>query len=213
MKLLDENFRNIDRKWIAIEKYKDIKKINKALKLELDDALTLAYVYIDSEKGISFRILGNIFHEDDSLHVSDNYLTNDYVLNGDLIKKISFQLVNDETKKVIDNLDIIEKDIDSKYYNKASILEARGLAILDQFRHELFPDDLELYFESNKKSELIWGRTQVYSSDKNILACKLLSDSNINKDYKKDAFVFVKIVKDKKDIDIVIDKLADVKSH
>ncbi len=212
MRLLDESFRNLDKKWIAIEKEKYIKKINKVLNLDLEEAVILAYIYIDHERGLCARLVGNIYHEDKSLYIEDKFITKDVVIYNDILKKIKFSLVNDSTIKKIINLDVIEKEIADKYYSNLPILEVRGLKIIDEFRHELYPDDLELYFEFNKNSELIWGRALVYSKEKNILACRLLNDSKINKEYKKGTYVFVKVIKKKKDIDIVIDTIANIKN-
>ena len=211
MRIVDDSFRNIDQKWIAIEKSKDINKLNKQFKLELDDNLILAYLYIDHNNGLAARLIGNIYNEDNTLSIDDKFLTEDIIIYSDILKKIKFDIVEDNTKNAILNTDVIENDVKIKYYNKPSIIESRSLNDIDEFRHDFFPDDLELYFERNKKSELIWGRIEVYSKEKGILACKLLNDSKIDENYKKDAYVFVKIIKDKNDIDVVIDALANIK--
>lgn len=213
MQLLDISFRDLNQKWIVIERWKDIKRLMKNLDIDLEDAIVLAYLYIDHEKGICARVLGNISFENHQLLLNDSFLEKDYIIEHDLLKKIKFEIVDDETKSKIKNIDVIESNILEKYYNKPSILESRELTDIDEFRHEFFPDDLELYFEKNKKSELIWGRIEVFSKEKEILACKLLNDSNIDEQYKKDVYVFVKIVRNKKDIDVVIDTIANIKSR
>lgn len=211
MKILNENFRDIDRKWIAVERWKDLNRISKAIKEELDDAVILAYIFIDHEKGICAKVIGNVEFENKELTVDSKFIDKDYIIYSDTLKKIKFEIVDDKTIKAIKGLNLIKEGIYDTYYNKPSIIKARKLEDLDQFRDEFSPDDLELYFEKGKESELIWGRVEVYSKEKNILACSLLNDSKIDKDYKKNSYVFVKIIKDKKDTDIVIDALANIK--
>ena len=164
MKLFDCDFRELDRKWIAVSKWKDIKRIGKKYKLELVDILS----------------------------------------------KIKFQMIDNSLLNHLKEKEMIEQKINVAYYQDENILNARNVDIIDEWRHETNPDDIELILITDKKEEFIWGKLELFSKDR--LICRLLDDSKYNNHYKKGETVLASIVKNKKDADIIIQYLVEKKN-
>lgn len=211
MKIKYLDFRQLDRKWLILDKWKDIKKLSKVFKYDFEDAPLLIYSFIDHNNGITIKIVGNVYREiDKSLSINNELIDKDFTTHDDYISNFKIVFLEKDISSKILNLNKIEDSIELKYYNKDSYNITRDDKRFDEFRNECFPDDLELFLETNKKGELLWGRIKIYSKEKDILVCELLEDSKNNKDYKKESFVMVKVVTNKKSIDLVIDALANV---
>lgn len=192
MKLKKFAFRDIDRKWILIDDDKDIKKVNKLgnLKLSLDPVLGL--IYIDHEKGLILRIVGNVYKDKNGYSFNDEFI-NEKIINIPIDKKINFDItiLNDKVASCINSTKAIDKQIDIFYTNQA-IVESRKMKCLDKFRHKYFPDDIELYNKKEKKEEIIWGRIIDCSLDSNIVVCSLLDNSLIDKKYSENTLVMAR---------------------
>ncbi len=211
MKLFDCDFRELDRKWIAVSKWKDIKRIGKKYKLELVDALVLIYLYIDHEKGICGYLIGNLYHDSKNLlQIEEDYMEHMIILEDDILSKIKFQIIDNSLLNHLKEKEMIEQKIDVAYYQDENILNARNVDIIDEWRHETNPDDIELILITDKKEEFIWGKLELFSKDR--LICRLLDDSKYNNHYKKGETVLASIVKDKKDADIIIQYLVEKKN-
>lgn len=210
MRLFDFEFRELDRKWIIINRWKDIKRIGKTLKLELEDALVLAYLYIDHEKGICAYFLGNMFHDKERLLQIDNsYLEHMIILEDDILSKIKFEIIDEKLLNHLKEKKMIEQKINLAYYQNENLLKTREIDIIDEWRHPTSPDDLELTLNTDKKTELLFGKIELFSKDRFI--CRLLTDSKNNPKYHQGKTVLAKIITNKKDIDIVIQYLVEKK--
>ena len=211
MKLYDCSFRELEKKWVVVNKWKDIKRIGKKYRLELVDALVLIYLYIDHEKGLCGYLVGNLYHDSkELLQMDTTYLEHMIVLEDDILSKIKFQIIDDSLLNHLKEKDIIEQKIDIAYYNDENILNARGEEQLDEWRNESNPDDIELLLITDKKEEFIWGRLELFSKDR--LICRLLDSSKTNEHYKKNDTVLASIVKDKKTFDIIIQYKVEKKN-
>ena len=174
MKLFDCDFRELDRKWIAVSKWKDIKRIGKKYKLELVDALI--YLYIDHEKGICGYLIGNLYHDSKNLlQIEEDYMEHMIILEDDILSKIKFQIIDNSLLNHLKEKEMIEQKINVAYYQDENILNARNVDIIDEWRHETNPDDIELILITDKKEEFIWGKLELFSKDR--LICRLLDDS------------------------------------
>lgn len=203
MRLFDFDFRELDRKWISVSKWKDIKRIGKKYRLELEDALVLIYLYIDHEKGICGYLLGNLFLDpDNTLHIDSKYMEHMIILEDDILSKIKFNIIENGLLNNLIEKEKIEKQINLAYYQDENVLNTRSLEILDEFRHTTSPDDLELLLNTNNKEEFLWGKVQIYSKDR--LICRLLTDSKYDSTYVSGTLVLANYVQNKKDTTIVI---------
>ena len=211
MKLFDYSFRELEKKWVVVNKWKDIKRIGKKYKLELVDALVLIYLYVDHEKGLCGYLAGNLYHDSkELLQMEETYLDHMIILEDDILSKIKFQVIDDNLLNHLKDKDIIEKKIDIAYYNDTNIINARGEEQLDEWRNEANPDDIELLLITDKKEEFIWGKLELFSKDR--LICRLLDNSKNNEHYKKDDMVLASIISDKKTSDIIIQYKVEKKN-
>lgn len=205
MKLDNLSFRKLDQKWIAIDRKKDIKKINKILKRDFSYEPILGYVYISHEKGIVIRIVGHVTKENNQYFLEEEVLKNklDIVYDEKINFHITF-LLEDVTKNIKGTKEV-ENDIKVFYENNA-IIDSRKEEILDDFRHEYFPDDLEILLTTKDDEEYLWGRIDAYSPKHKVIVCTLISDSIYNEEYKEGTQVFVKVEENNKDTILKIDK-------
>ncbi len=205
MKLDKLSFRELDRKWFAISRKKDIKKVNKVLKQRFSDEPILGYLYIDHDNGMIIRIAGHVIKE------KNDYLLEDEVIKKELTipydEKINFDITflpEDVTKNIKGSTQI---EIEcQKFYENEAIINSRKEEILDNFRHEYYPDDVELLLVTKEDEEFLWSRLEAYSPKHKVAVCTLLSDSVYNKEYKEGIQVFSKIEEEKKDVILKIDK-------
>jgi hypothetical protein len=200
-------FRELDRTWIAFDKKKEIKKIAKMLKFHYEDGILLGYSYISHEEGLKIKIAGFIVKEDQFYFLDSEILHKDLTIS--FHKKLNYHVVKvpEGVTDKIQDTKIIENDV-ANYYQKASLIEARKLENIDEFRDEVFIDDIEILLKNKKKEEYLWGRIEDCSTQNMIFVCSLLEDSKINPKYKKDTLVLVKMEGKKKDFELVIDGIV-----
>lgn len=204
MKISKYKFRDIDKKWILIDRPKDIKKIKKKNKIDLSLDPVLGIIYIDHDMGLTIRILGNIYKENSEYLFLDKFI-NENIINIRIDKKNDFNItiLNDKVVEGINNTLAINKQIDV-YYSKKAIIESRKMEYLDIFRHKYFPDDIELYNKKDDDDEIIWGRIIDCSINDKIVICELLDNSLIDEKYKEHTLVMAKYEETKNDEAIVI---------
>lgn len=204
MKISKYKFRDIDKKWILIDRPKDIKKIKKKNKIDLSLDPVLGIIYIDHDMGLTIRILGNIYKENSEYLFLDKFI-NENIINIRIDKKNDFNItiLNDKVIEGINNTLAINKQIDV-YYSKKAIIESRKMECLDIFRHKYFPDDIELYNKKDDDDEIIWGRIIDCSINDKIVICELLDNSLIDEKYKEHTLVMAKYEETKNDEAIVI---------
>lgn len=205
MQLDKLTFRELDQKWIAIDRKKDIKKINKRLKKKFSYEPIIGYIYIDHENGIGIRIGGHVIKENNHYSLEEEVVKEQ--LKIEYNEKINFHvtILNDDIASAIKGSTQIEIDC-QKYYEDQAINDSRKEEILDEFRHEYYPDDLEVLLTTNKDEEFLWTRINAYSPKHKVAVCTLISDSLYNKDYKESLQVFAKIEEDGKNIILKLDK-------
>ena len=204
MKISKYKFRDIDKKWILIDRPKDIKKIKKKNKIDLSLDPVLGIIYIDHDMGLTIRILGNIYKENSEYLFLDKFI-NENIINIRIDKKNDFNItiLNDKVVEGINNTLAINKQIDV-YYSKKAIIESRKMECLDIFRHKYFSDDIELYNKKDDDDEIIWGRIIDCSINDKIVICELLDNSLLDEKYKEHTLVMAKYEETKKDEAIVI---------
>ena len=139
----------------------DVKLLN-VVDLKLDVPF-YGVIYIDHEKGISLRILGD---EENNLIVGIPY-----ILRYDDIKNIDVVEVEDyKDKKLVDKM--LEP-----YYSDSHILDIRNITELDKYRLRSNPDTVLVNFNKDTNTEQIWCRIMGSTSDG--LVCGLLTDSSL----------------------------------
>ncbi|MBR2711377.1 MAG: hypothetical protein IKE89_02790 [Bacilli bacterium] len=158
MKVIDFNFRDIDKMIIQLDDVKLLDKVD--LKL---DVPYYGVIYIDHEKGISLRILGD---ENNNLIVGVPY-----ILRYDDIKNIEVVEVEDYKNK-----ELVLKMLDP-YYSDSHIIDIRKIVELDKFRLRSNPDTVLVNFNKDNDTEQMWCRVMGSTSDG--LVCGLLTDSNL----------------------------------
>lgn len=208
MKLNKLTFRDVDQKWVAIDSKKDIKFISKKIKHEFEESPILGYMYIDHDKGIFIKIVGNVIKDfgkyyleedlidiDTSIKITDHINFDVTILENNVIESIKF------TDQIINQF--------NELYNKKAIVESRRIENIDDFRHDDYIDDVELLLtHKNKKSERIWGRIEDCSKENLVFVCTLLGSSKYNKNYKEGTMVLVKLEQDKKETNLKINSIV-----
>lgn len=158
MKIIDFNFRDIDKMIIQL----DDTNILKVIDLKLDVPF-YGVIYIDHEKGISLRILGD---DNNNLIVGIPY-----ILRYDDIKNVEVVEVENFKYK-----ELVDKMLDP-YYSDSHIIDIRNIAELDKYRLKSNPDTILVNFNKENDTEQIWCRIMGSTSDG--LVCGLLTDSNL----------------------------------
>ena len=184
MLIKDENFRNLYRKPILIKDKEFAHEIARSIQIDSiwEDGLSgeelgqklksmkideninsiLAIAYIDHSAGMSFHVL--------TTAISDNG-------TADIIKRNDFQAmincrkgqVNNFEFDYLENIDVNDDfsmdhykrsvEIANSYFVSEDIEALRFLDMLDDSRHEDFPDDVEvLFFKEGLQAEKMWVR-------------------------------------------------------
>ena len=77
MKIKDLGFRELDRHYYFVENLKNVKRIYRKLRIKNDINPILVFSYINHEKGVQFRVLGNIV-------INDNYINSNKIFSIDM---------------------------------------------------------------------------------------------------------------------------------
>ena len=170
MKIIDYNFREIDKEIIKIEDKSILDKLNLDLNIPF-----YGIIYIDHKNGISLRILG-----DD--HKS--LLTEIYVLRYEDIRNLDVMFLEDYHDK-----ELVLKMINS-YYLDSDINKVRDIELLDKYRLKSNPDILLVSIDKDNDTEEIWSLVMGYSNDG--IVCGLLKDSKLYDNLLRGSTVVVK---------------------
>ncbi|MBQ6539055.1 MAG: hypothetical protein IJL76_02125 [Bacilli bacterium] len=169
MKIIDYNFREIDREIIKIEDKTILDKLNLELNIPF-----YGIIYIDHKNGISLRIIG-----DDNTTLLDKV----NILRYDDIKNIEINSYDYKDKELVNKL------IDS-YYVDSDINKVRDIKELDKYRLKSNPDTLLVSIEKDNDTEEIWSLVMGYSNDG--IICGLLSDSKLYDNLLRGSTIVVK---------------------
>ena len=169
MKIIDYNFREIDREIIKIEDKTILDKLNLELNIPF-----YGIIYTDHKNGISLRIIG-----DDNTTLLDKV----NILRYDDIKNIEINSYDYKDKELVNKL------IDS-YYVDSDINKVRDIKELDKYRLKSNPDTLLVSIEKDNDTEEIWSLVMGYSNDG--IICGLLSDSKLYDNLLRGSTIVVK---------------------
>lgn len=177
-KFIECNYRDIvDKMMIIINRDFMVKVFGSSIG---DDELNglIGYCYIDYTEGISFQPCAAICSGDDWLRLAelpdretmyvfrfrDNEFSNIYEQGGRVMKL--YNIPEDALLMNPEDLDfdmaMFEPFIDrfSTYIPSEDVLRIRELKHLDEFRNELYPDDVRvLLYREDKDIEQVWVRT------------------------------------------------------
>ena len=172
-----KNFREYDRKFVKVTNLSN--DLKKSLKIEKLQEPIYGILYIDIECGVSLRILG-----DEKTEIKDEGI----MLRCDAFDKINFEIFEgtDFLK------DVLKNQINKFYYDKKldDLLKDK---VLDDFRHESFPNDVLAILPNDNNPEKMWVRLVAKTDQENLYVAELLDDSFVNKDYttgKKVALIY-----------------------
>ena len=121
----------------------------------------LVYGYIDKVCGFSYKVLGLTYYEDGDYTL---VWPNDEVgltVRGECFKP--FEFIQIENKAIYKRYEDIIK-LTNEGYSNADDDETRAFTKLDSFRHEDYPDDVQVHIQNHelRKQELIWARLKQY---------------------------------------------------
>ncbi len=201
MKISEINFRDVDHKWIGIENKKNCKKIAKMLKNKELIAPIFGYFYIDEDYGITLKVVGNIEVDGHKkLYINALFLDEDYIIDYDFMNKIKleFEILDDiDISSNIEGAHIIENKL--QYKNINNILETRSNNVLDKFRDDKYPDDIEVELE-HKEDEIVehlWVTIEgIMDTRPDLMICKLNNSSEYDDSFKEGEYVAVKYYED-----------------
>ena len=92
----------------------------------------LVFSYINHEKGVQFRVLGNIVINDNRLSIEDEFLNNEFILSYDHFEDIDVKPIPKETFMSIDGINKVN-ECTNKYYPEESLINSRELKYLDKY--------------------------------------------------------------------------------
>ena len=190
----DEDFRKLYQSYVIIKDDEFAKRIAKTLQIDsiMEDGLTgeelgeklntievderinaiFAKVYIDHTAGISLLILSTAHIEKDTVEIFKRE-------NFDIFSNARMDSVADSEFEYLENLNVNE-DFDLEYYSEFAQTDSykvnekvemlRYVDILDDCRHEAFPDDYEVIFvKEDCNMEKMWVRCEGLTEDQMIL--------------------------------------------
>ena len=193
MKLSDLTFRDIDRHFFFVENLKQVKKIYKKLHIKEEIHPILVFGYIDHEKGIQFRVLGNIVIEDGMPKLEEQFIKNSFTLPYDSFEEYDIKPVPEDTIAKINGIFSIEDDVDNLYSN-ADLLKSRKNTQLDKYRDLRLVDDVQfLLLTREAQQENVWARIEA-EEDKQILRCTLLDKPKKVFNLKQNDKIYIKYV-------------------
>ena len=193
MLVKEMKFRDIDKHYFFIENINCVKKIYKKLHLKKEIHPILVYGFIDHEKGITFRILGNVIIENDISKLEDEFIKNTYILEYDFLENYDMKEVPENVAFKIVGVSAIENEIDSNYKN-TGLLKSRNNEQLDQYRDIRLIDDVQFLLLSREaQEEDVWARIDE-EEENGLLKCTLLDDVNSKFNLKKNDKIYIKYV-------------------
>lgn len=193
MQIKDLKFRDIDRHFFFVENLKQVKKIYKKLRIREDINSILVFGYIDHEKGIQFRILGNIVIQDGLPKIEEPFIKKSYILPYDYFEEIEVKKVPEKTIAIIEGIFSIEDDVD-KLYSAEALIKSRKNTQLDEYRDLRLIDDVQfLLLNREEQQENVWARIEA-EEDNQMLRCTLLDKTKKSFNLKPGDKIYIKYV-------------------
>ena len=193
MKVSDLKFRDIDRHFFFVENLKQVKKIYKKLHIKEEIHPILVFGYIDHEKGIQFRILGNIVIEDGMPKLEDQFIKKAFTLPYDSFEEYEIKDVPEDTIAKINGIFSVEDDVDDLYSNE-DVLKSRKNTQIDEYRDLRLVDDVQfLLLTREAQQENVWARIEA-EEDKQMLRCTLLDKTKKVFNLKPNDKIYIKYV-------------------
>jgi len=198
-KITEFNFREIDRKFVLVKSLSR-KFDNYGIK-NLSNPF-LGILYFDVDCGMTLRILGNPNDEMMQSEYTNNFAT---ILRADCFEELEFELYNEK----INDYGIL-KQLEG-YYDYPDLIKTREIKELDEFRHSIFPDDVQVLIPFEKQPELLWARLINVTETNKLYIVALLNDSYIDENLKAGTFIACKPVEIKDRKYLIIEGILEKK--
>jgi len=133
----------------------------------------LLFGFIDHDKGIQFRILGNVVIEDNKTMIENHFIEKEIVVSYDFMEEIDVKEVPEVNSAGIEGTQKVKISVAELYSNK-SLLKSRENSILDQYRDIRLVDDVQfLLLNKEDQQENVWARIEA-EEENGMLLCTLL---------------------------------------
>lgn len=170
-KLKELTFRNFYKKLLFIEDTNNLNVLNKGYGIEIDgdENGLLVYGYVDQDQGICFNIFSIVKEEDGEI-----VKYNDKPVEEKINHRIRLSDVQDLRGYEVElDPDILERyvaramELNEKFFESESKDALRYNMQIDQYRHLIFPDDLECYIYNKEENKLegFWMRSKSLAPD------------------------------------------------
>ena len=183
MKLRDHHFREYEKKFVEVSNSGNV--LSKMGAGDVTEPF-VGYMYIDINRGVTFRLLGNIENEAHEKYIKEK------------ISLVRYDLIEDFDIKIIEDISRL-KAIEEHYkenFSEPHIEKVRERREIDNLRSRAFPDDVEIVIPYKEGYvEKIWVRSFDYIIKENMYIFSLLKDSCYDEKLKKDSLVAAKYFK------------------
>ena len=180
MKIFETNFRETYKKICLLTGAEIVERVNlrDLFDYPVEEEMNgfLAYVYIDEERGLSFKILAAAQLEDDKIKVSSASYKKNVAFRRAEIEDVEIKILPEKYASAFtDKIKVIE---DTFAFDKDKE-KTRFIKTIDKLRHPNFPDDVAVYFHGeNFEPEQAWVRC--ISVEGNLITGTLLHDLKQN---------------------------------
>lgn len=183
MKLRDHHFRDYEKKFVEVSNSGNV--LSKMGARDVEEPF-MGYMYIDTNRGVTFRLIGNIENE-----AHEKYIKEKISLAGyDLIEDFDIKIIED-----IPRLKAVEEHY-KENFREPHIEKVREKKEIDNLRSRAYPDDVQIVIPYKEGYvEKIWVRSFDYIIKENVYIFSLLKDSCYDKKLKKDSLVAAKYFK------------------
>lgn len=147
-------FRDVEKQFVIINDPKYVMFLGK----ESIANSILCYGYVDHQAGLTYQTLASTLYEDGDFVVVDNAEVVSLKIRADSVASVEIIPVYNKalTRKYENMLEII-----NIYYEDEEVVASRSAEEIDQFRHQNFPDDVQvLFIKEGLRPEGIWVRNQ-----------------------------------------------------
>lgn len=193
MKVKNLTFRDLDRKFFFVENLKDVKKIYKKIHIKDEINSIVLFSFINHEKGIQFRILGNIIIDDSVTKIEDRFIKKEFILPYDVLEEIEIKEIPEKEAIMVEGLQSIKISVMDLYSNK-KILKSRENVNLDQYRDIRLIDDVQfLLLNKEEQQENVWARIEG-EEDNGMLLCTLLDKTKKAFNLKPKDKIYIKYI-------------------
>lgn len=193
MKINDLKFRDMDTQFFFVENLKDVKRVYKKLHIKEEIHPIIVFGFIDHEKGIQFRILGNVIIENGSTKIEEKFIKKEFILPYDFFEEIEIKQVPEINAISIDGAQTVKNSIAELYSNK-KLLQSRENTALDKYRDLRLVDDVQfLLLNKEEQQENVWARIEA-EEDKGMLRCTLLDKTKKSFNLKPKDQIYIKYI-------------------